>query len=325
MRIITQLSISALLLLPAAAGAVQPVDFDKIEHWTGSGPNRAALVIQFQSSKDPHAYIWGYRWNDGETPTGEDMFKAVCANSSELVMLTQYTGQYGATLCGVGFGDAAAMLDYIYFDFDMAKDYEWINFDYYSTNSWFGQSEAPGDNTPRITQQAIDDARATHVIQHPIDYHAYGYPAYDYDCWKINDKVADLYCWQSGWYAGYWSYWVSSDDDDEWMYSGTGFSGRRLSDGAVDAWSYTVFDKPGVGGFGEGTPPADDLSLVSYRPARTMTSLDARTAVPASSSLWYTLSGIQVAVSAPGETPATLTPGIYLVKTGCDVSKILVR
>lgn len=126
----------------AAASAMPGIDFGKIEHWTGTGPNRAALVVQFTADTDAHAYVWGYRWEDGEAPTGEDMFKAICANSKELCMLTQHTGQYGATLCGIGFGNASEILDHVEFDFDMAKTYEWINFDYYNTNSWFGQAEA---------------------------------------------------------------------------------------------------------------------------------------------------------------------------------------
>ena len=111
------------------------IDFDKIEHWTGTGPNRAALVVQFGGEYTPsEAYVWGYRWEDEESPNGEDMFKAICENSDELVILTQYTGQYGSTLCGVGFGEADAILDNVYFDFEMALDYPFITFDYYHNN-----------------------------------------------------------------------------------------------------------------------------------------------------------------------------------------------
>jgi len=318
-------TIALALIAHVTAGATQPVDFDKIEHWTGTGSNRAALVIQFQTEEDAQAYVWGYRWEDGATPTGEDMFKAICANSSELVILTQCTGQYGATLCGVGFGDAAQILENIYFDFEMAKDYEWINFDYYSSNSLFGQGDAPGDNTPSIMQQAINEAAASHVIRHPLDYYAYGYPAYDYDCWKIGGKSAGEHIWQAGWYEGYWSYWLSSVNSDEWMYSGTGFSGRSLSNGAIDAWTYTVFDVPGVGGFGEGTPPVDDPSMLSYRPAEKLTALDAMTPAAADVTRWYTLSGDEVAVTVPGDGCPPLAAGIYVVRNGNNVRKIMIR
>lgn len=47
-----------------------------------------------------------------------------------------------------------------------------------------------------------------------------------------NDHYAE------GWYsAGYWSYWLS-DDGVEWSFSGTGMSGRALTDGVWDGWSW---------------------------------------------------------------------------------------
>jgi len=301
----------------AILASAHPIDFDQIRHWTGKGPNRAALVVQYPSDTDPHAYVWGYRWEDGATPTGEDMFKAICANSRELCMLTQYTGQYGATLCGIGLGNVNEILDHVKFDFDMAKDYEWINFDYYNTNSWFGQAEAPGDNSPAIAQAAIDAAKTTHVIQHPFDAHAYGYPAYDYDCWKLSSDCPNGNLWISGWYEGYWSYWLSSENNSEWLYSGTGFTGRKLTDGDIDAWSYTVFETPGVGGFGEGNPPTDELSLISYRPANTTTGVESPEATESGAIEYYNLSGMRMA--------APPTSGIYIRKQGNHAKKIIVQ
>lgn len=248
--------------------AAHSINFDKIEHWTGTGPNRAALVVQFGGEYAPsEAYVWGYRWEDEESPNGEDMFKAICQNSDELVILTQYTGQYGSTLCGVGFGDATKILDNIYFDFEMALDYPFITFDYYHNNSWFGQEEAPGDDTPEVMQEAIENAKKTHVIQHPLDYFGYGYPAYDYDCWKINEDYSDNLKWQSGWYEGYWSFWLTSEDKSaDWYYSGTGFTGAELKNGTIHGWTYTKFEEAMVGGMGEGNPPTEIESMINYRP-----------------------------------------------------------
>ena len=45
-----------------------------------------------------------------------------------------------------------------------------------------------------------------------------------------------------GWYTGYWSYWLDDDLNniigDSWGYSGTGMTGRTLTDGCADGWSY---------------------------------------------------------------------------------------
>lgn len=301
------------------------IDFDKITHWTGTGPNRAALVVQFGEGRDPHAYVWGYRWENDATPTGEDMFKAVCANSKELVLLTQFTGTYGSTVCGIGYGNADRMLDYIYFDFKKAKDYEFISFDYYSVNPMFGQTEAPGDNTPAICQAAINAARDNHVIQHPIDAHAYGYPAYDYDCWMISEKVADQYQWASAWYEGYWSYWLASDPEEDWTYSGVGFSGRQLKDGAIDAWSFTQFEEAQIGGFGEGTPPTDNPEFISYRPAEMVTAIDSVAADGDMTAEWYTVTGVHVATVGAGEPMPPLQSGVYIVKRGSKTRKVLMQ
>lgn len=58
---------------------------------------------------------------------------------------------------------------------------------------------------------------------------------YNYDYWTAKD--ADDY-WQSGWYQGYWSYWLKSDASDSWGYASTGASGRVLTDGSWDGWSF---------------------------------------------------------------------------------------
>lgn len=315
-------AILILSVIPALQSlAVIPVDFDKIEHWTGSGPNRAALVITNDAgASDPKAYVWGYRWDDGEEPTGETMFRAICANSTELVLLTQLTGVYGSTVCGIGFGDADTMLDNIYFDFDMAKDYEFINFDYYHASSFFGQSEAPGDNAPAMAAEAIEKARisGSHVIDHPFNHAAYGYPAYDYDCWFMRDSGFATSWWTSAWYTGYWSYWTASEGGDDWMYSGTGFSGRRLTDGCIDAWSFTMFENPGVGGFGEGTPPAADPAMYSYRPRSTSSIDDVIRPEENRSVEWFDISGRRVA-------PDRLIPGIYIRRQGSESEKRLVK
>lgn len=325
-----KLLLLSLLISSGAAYAQIPIDFDKIENWSGNGDNRAALAITFgtDSTKDP-TWVWGYKFNTGldengriTYPTGEDMFKTICANNNNLVLLTQYTGQYGATVCGIGIGSAGEIMDNIYFDFEMAKDYEWISFDYYSTNIMFGQKEAPGDNTPTLCLNAIEAAKSSHYIQHPIDAKNYGYPAYDYDCWKSRKSNDETYMWHSGWYEGYWSYWTAAKDDEEWTYSGTGFTGRQIRDGYIDGWTYTVFDTPGVGGFGEGTEPAANADMLYYVPANASTGIELNMQASEqldSPAVWYNLSGLKV---AEGENPS-LPSGIYIVRSPKSVKKTI--
>lgn len=60
--------------------AQSPVaSFDDIRHWTGSGANRAALVLQWNDAYSPSALVWGYRW-DGQA-TGLDMLRAIAGST----------------------------------------------------------------------------------------------------------------------------------------------------------------------------------------------------------------------------------------------------
>lgn len=47
--------------------------------------------------------------------------------------------------------------------------------------------------------------------------------------------------YQSGWYAGYWSYWIKDTTNDDWGYSGLGMTSRQLVDGSWDGWSFDDF------------------------------------------------------------------------------------
>lgn len=61
--------------------------------------------------------------------------------------------------------------------------------------------------------------------------------SYGYDGWTCTDPED---YWQSGWYQRYWSYWLKSSDSDPWGYSGTGITGRKLTDGCWDGWNFSV-------------------------------------------------------------------------------------
>jgi hypothetical protein len=49
--------------------------FDDIQFWTGSGPNRSALVLQWNDGGTPTSLAWGYRWSGNATGIG--MLKAI--------------------------------------------------------------------------------------------------------------------------------------------------------------------------------------------------------------------------------------------------------
>lgn len=81
--------LTLLLSAASAAGAVVG-SFDDITFWVGSGTNRAALVIDWNDGKNlsgsaaGESLAWGFRWNDGDAPTGMTMLKAVAAADPRL-------------------------------------------------------------------------------------------------------------------------------------------------------------------------------------------------------------------------------------------------
>jgi hypothetical protein len=63
---------------------------------------------------------------------------------------------------------------------------------------------------------------------------------YNYDGWTCTDPSAH---WNSGWYGGYWSYWVSDNGpNSQWYYSNLGASSRPLVNNSVDAWWFDTSD-----------------------------------------------------------------------------------
>ena len=226
------------------------VDWNEIQHWAGdpNGEKKTALVIDFQDGKDERALVWGYRWNG--KATGEDLVRAIAAQSSALTVMIQYTGTMGSTLDGVGISAWREELDYLKYDFDRAAIGGEVSFGYFEPNTTMGQETAPGFEAEHMCVDAIERAKGTGIIEHPLNAFIYGYPAYDYDYWQLEEGYADAYeyRWRSGWYEGYWSYWHGPNDYDFLGYSGLGMSSTELVDGYVQAWKYTPLN--GGDGFG---------------------------------------------------------------------------
>lgn len=231
-------SVSAVAL--TVANGMATVDLDAIRHWAGTGDKRAALVVDFHDSKgNDQAFVWGYRFSGNAS--GEDMMRAIARSSRILVLMTQYTGNMGSTVNGVGVStDRNSLLGNLRYDFDGASTSEKVSFGYYEPATGMGQTSAPGVEAVDLVQAAIDQARTTGIIDHPLDFLRYGYAAYDYDFWTLDPAVADnpAYRWQAAWYTGYWQFYTGDAADEELSYSGLGMSSVQLTDGMVNMWSF---------------------------------------------------------------------------------------
>lgn len=58
------------------------ISLSDIQLWAGSGPNQAALVIDWGDARP--ALLWGFRWADGLSPTGNDLLRAIVGVDSRL-------------------------------------------------------------------------------------------------------------------------------------------------------------------------------------------------------------------------------------------------
>ena len=93
-----------------ASPRVHAISLDDIPLWTGSGTNRAALVVEWSvpesltNSSVPipvadKTLVWGYRFNG--SPTGTQMLEAILATDPKLYVVADET--YGTFLEGIGY------------------------------------------------------------------------------------------------------------------------------------------------------------------------------------------------------------------------------
>lgn len=325
---------SLLLLLLLCSGIVPlrasfVLEWEKIKHWSGKGECRSALIVQFNTKEDPYAHVWGFRWDPADyesgAPSGEDMFRAIAQGSKDILLFTQFTGSLGSTVDGIGYfdPDGEHIADHLQFDFESAKVDDKISFDYFSPNTAMNQTKAPGNFTPIYCKRAIAASKENNILEHPLNAREYGYPAYDYDHWIADDYVAahaSTMQWQAGWYDGYWSYWVGGIDSDDLSYSGLGMTSRKLADGQVDFWSYTILDRNSTA-YGEAVEPGD-LPL-DYEHDFVTTGVETVESNELFHGEIYTLCGLNTGCAWP-ENRNLLKPGIYIVVSPGHKSKKII-
>jgi hypothetical protein len=91
-----------MLTVGSTAFAQSPFSYDDIRFWVGSGANRAALVIDWDTnSTEPPALAWGYRWNG--MARGAEMLRAIVAADSRLFAKLGGTPSNPDAVYGIGY------------------------------------------------------------------------------------------------------------------------------------------------------------------------------------------------------------------------------
>jgi hypothetical protein len=230
-----------------ATGDVANIVLDSIKCWAGN-PNpslpidSAVLLIKWTDGKlaeesGDSILAWGYRWStisisvnpDGTRDTFPaatrytiDMIRAVANADCRFNALLQNTGGGNFIVGGFGYNLIAPERLPMQFYKDAAAADTLIKFHYTgSPNCDMGQGAIPYDVPQQINYALIkakgdDSIKGTGIIEHPFDAD-YGYPAYDADYWAATSDII-YYEWQSGWYKGYWSFYVKAQLDGNFTY-----------------------------------------------------------------------------------------------------------
>lgn len=194
--------------LSAQERAAASFTMDDIRNWTGAGPNRSALAIQWITGDNPadpavtdvHFLVWGYRWKDSEKPTGLDMIRAIAKSDPRLFVMLQAPD--GSTIWGFGY------------NMNKNKPFVIIN----------------SKTSVTIKQEDFIDGIVS-ITANP-------------DGFKPTD-TADF--WMGGWYDYYCTYYTASSGNiapstQEFSYSQMGANLRLLTDGSWDAWTSSPID-----------------------------------------------------------------------------------
>lgn len=97
-------AVAARIQKSAEATTSTSIDFSKIERWAGEGDCKAALAIKWADGQnDGKTLVWGYRWNKGETKTGEDLVRAVAKADPAFYVLAESGSAFGTAFGGFGY------------------------------------------------------------------------------------------------------------------------------------------------------------------------------------------------------------------------------
>jgi hypothetical protein len=271
----------AAFILCIAPAAQADLYFEDITHWTGTGDNKAAMIIHWSAPEvfnNPYdtggvtrmpapvadrSMAWGYRY-DG-TPTGADMMMAIAAADPKLYVVASGSTAYGAAIFGIGYdvdGDGYGLTNT-----DTSTTYTQADF----SNGWLGG-------------MGYMDADFF-VPTDADDLYWGGWYGANWELWheqggiggfeKAPDRGEDTYYTPGGFFGG---------SHGEWDFSQVGISGITLEDGSWAGWSVAAGGLDMADPMGEGSVAWNEHKQAPMEPGTSP--------VPVPAAVWLLGSGL---------------------------------
>jgi hypothetical protein len=257
-------------------GSTANINLADIECWAGgldptitsNFVDSAVLIVKWTDDKalerGDSILIWGYRWNTisiYNDPTYGPDTSAVHKYTIDMIRaVANYDCAFSALLQNTSAGNFAAGGFGYNFDFldnfkrvplefdagDAAADSR-ITFGYEYPNCDIGQGAVPYSVSDQVAEALQRSSSfyggtalaGTGIIRHPFDAD-YGYPAYDYDYWKLTDDEPN-YEWQSGWYNGYWAFYVKNQLSGNFTYpEESGIATHEITNHSVSGFVFAI-------------------------------------------------------------------------------------
>lgn len=220
---------AALAVIGMSASQAQAFNLEDIQFWTGTGTNRAALLIEWNA---PEVYnntevsapiasktlAWGYRW-DGIASATEMLNAVLSADQQLFAVLSEDTG-YGSMIMGLGY------------DWNHNRAYGVQNGTQIQTYSY---QTSVSDVVDGIITLGYSDADVFNTLE-PADLYWGGVNGPSWELWQEKEQNGGFTTMPD---RGANPYWTADDpgmpwsgSHGEWTYVSMGISGITLSDGS---------------------------------------------------------------------------------------------
>jgi hypothetical protein len=197
-----------------AVSPVQAISLDDIQLWTGSGTNRAALVIDWNSPEvfnfttvpapvATKTMVWGYRFNGAAT--GTQMLEAIAAADPKLYVVVEDYPGWGTFVDGIGYN--------------------------LSDNGVIGVTD--GTTTSPITNGYLTTVTLDPDASTPLNSGDLFWSGFTGPYWQIWNEVGDAGGFLASPNRGSSAYWDPvAGTQGQWAYAGAGLDGLPLTNGS---------------------------------------------------------------------------------------------